>query len=83
MSAFTPTQYTLEPQGRPDNLSAAVLHSLSRPIIGDTSPNLVLSFIFGALSFGIIPLISWPRRFIAVFSRRTASRINSLMSLMT
>ena len=63
MSAFTPTQFRLEPAGRPDNLSAAVLHSLSRPITGDTSPNLVLSFILGALTFGIVPLISWPRRF--------------------
>jgi hypothetical protein len=63
MSAFTPTQVTLEPPSRPDNLSAAVLHSLSRPITGKTSPNVVLSFIFGALSFGVVPLIYWPRRF--------------------
>jgi hypothetical protein len=63
MSAFTPTQVTLEPASRPDNLSAAVLHSLSRPITGKTSPNIVLSFIFGTLSFGIVPLIVWPRRF--------------------
>ena len=63
MSAFTPTQVTLEPPARPDNLSAAVLHSLSRPITGKTSPNVVLSFIFGALTFGIVPLLSWPRKF--------------------
>jgi hypothetical protein len=63
MSAFTPTQVTLEPPSRPDNLSAAVVHSLSRPITGKTSPNVVLSFVFGALSFGIVPLIYWPRRF--------------------
>jgi hypothetical protein len=63
MTAFTPTQVTLDPPSQPDNLSAAVLHSLSRPITGKTSPNLILSFIFGALTFGIVPLISWPRRF--------------------
>jgi len=63
MSAFTPTQWTLEPQGRPDNLSAAVLHSLSRPITGRMAWGPLKSFILGGLTFGILPLISWPKRF--------------------
>jgi len=63
MSAFPPTQWTVQPQGRPDNLSAAVLHSLSRPIAGRMAWGPLKSFVLGGLSFGILPLISWPRRF--------------------
>src|SRR5579872_5212603 len=63
MSAFTPTQTTLDPPVRPDNLSAAVLHSLSRPIYGRVAWGPLRSFLLGAISFGIIPLIAWPRQF--------------------
>jgi hypothetical protein len=63
MSAFIPTQWTLEPQERPDNLSAAVLHSLSRPIPGRIAWGPLKSLILGGLTFGILPLISWPKRF--------------------
>lgn len=63
MSAFTPTQWTMQPPGRPDNLSAAVLHSLSRPIVGQIAWGPLKSFILGGLTFGILPLIFWPRRF--------------------
>ena len=63
MSAFTPTQWTLQPPDRPDNLSAAVLHSLSRPLRGLMAWGPLKSFVLGALTFGILPLIAWPRRF--------------------
>jgi hypothetical protein len=63
MSAFSPTYSTLEPPQRPDNLSSAVLHSLSRPIFGKVAWGVIPSFILGAITFGILPLISWPRRF--------------------
>jgi hypothetical protein len=63
MSTFTPTTWTLEPQARPDNLSAAVLHSLSRPIVGHVNCGAISSFIVGTITFGIWPVISWPKRF--------------------
>jgi hypothetical protein len=63
MSAFTPTLSNLEPRDSPDNLSSAVLHSLSRPIRGRTAWGPVKSFILGGISFGILPLICWPRAF--------------------
>ncbi len=63
MSAYTPWKWTLEPPGRPDHLSTAVLHSLSRPIVGRIAWGPLKSFVLGAVTFGILPLISWPRRF--------------------
>jgi hypothetical protein len=62
MSQFTPTQWTLEPNTRPDHLSAAVLHSLSRRALGLTwGP--IKTVILGGLTFGTLPLIVWPRKF--------------------
>jgi hypothetical protein len=63
MTAFTPTQSTLEPAAPPDPLSSAVLHSLSRPIYGRVAWGPMRSFFLAAISFGIIPLIVWPRQF--------------------
>ena len=63
MSAFTPTHTNLEPPDRPDNLSAAVLHSLSRPIYGRITWGPLESFFLGGITFGIFPLISWPKAF--------------------
>jgi len=63
MSTFTPTRTILEPAQRPDNLSAAVVHSLSRPIFGRITWGPISSLILGGLTFGIFPLISWPKRF--------------------
>jgi hypothetical protein len=63
MSAFTPTVSNLEPPDSPDNLSLAVLHSLSRPIYGRVAWGPVKSFFLGAISFGILPLLAWPRAF--------------------
>jgi hypothetical protein len=62
MSQFAPTQWTLEPQPRPDHLSAAVLHSLSRPFYG-LAWGPIKSLVLGGITFGILPLISWPRKF--------------------
>jgi hypothetical protein len=63
MSTFTPNQWTLDPAARPDQLSSAVLHSLSRPIAGRIVWGPLKSFILGALTFGILPLIAWPKKF--------------------
>ncbi len=71
MSQFTPTQWTLEPNARPDHLSAAVLHSLSRPA-RRLAWGPVKTFILGGLTFGILPLIVWPKKFarFVVFERQ-------------
>jgi hypothetical protein len=63
MTAFTPTVSQFDPPDRPDNLSAAVLHSLSRPIYGRVAWGPIKSFFLGGITFGILPLISWPRGF--------------------
>ena len=63
MSTITPTLSHLEPRDRPDNLSSAVLHSLSRPIYGRVAWGPLKSFVLGGISFGILPLISWPKGF--------------------
>jgi hypothetical protein len=63
MSAFTPTLSNLEPRDRPDSLSSAVLNSLSRPIYGRIAWGPVKSFFLGGISFGILPLIAWPKAF--------------------
>jgi hypothetical protein len=62
-TTFTPTQWTLEPPTRPDQLSSAVVNSLSRPIGGRVLWGPLRSFVLGGISFGIWPLIAWPRRF--------------------
>jgi hypothetical protein len=62
MSQFIPTQRMLEPDARPDDLPAAVLHSLSRPVYR-LAWGPLKTVILGGLSFGILPLISWPRKF--------------------
>lgn len=63
MTAFNPTISQLDPADRPDSLSIAVLHSLSRPIYGRIAWGPVKSFILGGISFGILPLLLWPRAF--------------------
>ncbi len=63
MSTFTPTAQTLHPPDRPDNLSAAVLHSLSRPIAGHVYSGAISGFFCAAITFGLLPLISWPKKF--------------------
>jgi len=63
MSAFTPTISNLEPRDRPDNLSSAVLNSLSRPIYGRVAWGPLKSFVLGGISFGILPIICWPKAF--------------------
>jgi hypothetical protein len=69
MSAFTPTSFSIEPPDRPDNLSGAVLQSLSRPTGGKRKPWGVLkTLLLGGLTFGVAPLIFWPKTF-----RRTAT----------
>jgi hypothetical protein len=60
MSAFTPTFSRLEPGDRPDNLSSAVMNSLSRPIYGRVAWNPVKMLVLGGLTFGLAPLLAWP-----------------------
>jgi hypothetical protein len=63
MSTFTPTQWTLEPADRPDLLSGAVLNSLSRPASKIRAWGPLSTLVLGGFSFGILPLLFWPRRF--------------------
>ena len=63
MSAFTPTQSILDPPQRPEQLGAAVMQSLSRPIGKRNAWGASKSLVLGGLSFGLWPLLSWPLRF--------------------
>ncbi len=63
MSTFTPTQWTLEPPNVPDQLAQAVMQSMSRPIGKKRPWGPLKSLVLGGLSFGLLPLISWPRHF--------------------
>jgi hypothetical protein len=63
MSSFNPTQVTLEPPDRPDQLAGAVMQSLSRPIARRRVWGPLFSLVVGGISIGILPLIVWPRRF--------------------
>jgi hypothetical protein len=63
MSTFTPTQWTFDPPARPDQLSSAVLQSLGRPILGKLAWGPIKSLVLGGLTFGILPLLAWPRKF--------------------
>jgi hypothetical protein len=71
MSQFTPTERTLEPSARPDHLSAAVLHSLSRRTLG-LAWGPLKTVLLGGITFGILPLIVWPKKFsrFVVFERQ-------------
>jgi hypothetical protein len=62
MSSFTPTQWTMQPPDRPDHLAAAVMQSLSRlPSKRPWRP--LKTVILGGLTFGILPLLAWPKKF--------------------
>lgn len=63
MSTFTPTQWTFDPPARPDQLSSAVLQSLGRPILGRLAWGPIKSLVLGGITFGILPLIAWPKKF--------------------
>jgi hypothetical protein len=60
---FTPAQWTLEPQNRPDQLSSAVVSSLGRQLGGRVLWGPVRSLVLGGISFGLWPLLAWPKRF--------------------
>lgn len=62
MSGFQPTKTLLTPADPPDYLSNAVLQSLSRPPLERHSWGAFTTFLFGALSFGILPLLFPLRR---------------------
>lgn len=57
MSAFQPTKTLLTPADPPDYLSNAVLQSLSRPPPERYTWGAFTTFLFGALSFGVLPLL--------------------------
>src|SRR5512146_2452031 len=64
MSQFLPSDCTLDPPHRPDHLAGAVLSALSRPLMGRAADwGLLRTAVLGGISFGIWPLLSWPRRF--------------------
>jgi hypothetical protein len=62
MSGFQPTRTLINPPDPPDYLSNAVLQSLSRPPLERYTWGAFATFLFGALSFGILPLLFPLRR---------------------
>lgn len=62
MSQFTPNLRSVDPPDTPDYLAGAVLQGLARPI-GEPQASALRSLFWGALSFGLLPLLAWPRRF--------------------
>jgi len=60
--SFQPTKTLLSPADPPDYLSNAVLQSLSRPPLERYSWGAFTTFLFGGLSFGILPLLFAFRR---------------------
>jgi hypothetical protein len=60
---------TLEPPDRPDYLAGAVLASLGRGLARKRPWGPIKTAIFGGLSFGLLPLLIWPRRFRDVASK--------------
>jgi len=64
MSTFTPTTWTLEPPDRSDQLAEAVVAALGRPMYGSLMPwGPIKSFFLGAISFGVLPRLYWPKLF--------------------
>jgi hypothetical protein len=63
MSSFTPTQFTMEPPDRPEHLAAAVMQSLSRQLPKPQPWGPIKTLILGGVSFGMLPLLSWPKCF--------------------
>lgn len=63
MNSFHPTLRSIDPPYRPDYLAEGVLHSLSRSRLMRPPWGLVQTIVIAGLSFGIIPLLVWPRRF--------------------
>src|SRR5260370_35539837 len=49
-----------EPQG-PDYLAGAVLQGLGRPIGEKLSWPLGRSLVLGVVSFGVLPILAWPK----------------------
>jgi hypothetical protein len=62
--SFTPGSPSFDPPDRPDQLAESVLASLSRPRWGYRSRpwGPIKTFILGALTGGLLPLLIWPRR---------------------
>jgi hypothetical protein len=64
MSSFVPTTWTLDPPDQTDQLAGVVVAALGRPMYGSLMPwGPVRSFFMGALSFGVLPLLYWPKLF--------------------
>jgi len=62
MTAFSPTNTTLDPPGQTDELAGAVLAGLSRPIDRAKPWGLVATVVLSVLTFGLLPLLRWPAR---------------------
>lgn len=61
-AGFNPTARVLNPPEPPDYLSNAVLQSLSRPPFEKYSWGAFATFVFGGLTFGLLPLLMAMRR---------------------
>ena len=64
-STFAPTNQITDPPNRPEALAEAVLASLSRTDWGYRRRpwGLIKTCILSALTFGVAPLLVWPKRF--------------------
>ena len=60
MSQFIPNLRTFEPPDAPDHLASALLQGLARPIGHRQSSRPFRAFFWGAISFGILPALTWP-----------------------
>lgn len=63
MASFSPAQMLIEPAARPDPLSTAVVQSLARAVNVKPAWGPVKTFVLGGLTFGLLPLFVWPKRF--------------------
>jgi hypothetical protein len=63
LSQFHPTNFSVEPPPPPDYLAGAVLQGLSRPVGYRLSWGVLKSLFLGIISFGLLPILAWPRGF--------------------
>ncbi len=63
MNATLSTPATIQPAHYPDGLAQALVRSLGRTSIRREPLGPVMAVVLGAVSFGILPILSWTRRF--------------------
>jgi hypothetical protein len=62
LSNFNPTLRIVEPADEPDRFTEGVLHSLGRPAHSSLSSSIARSFLYTALTLGIVPMIAMIRQ---------------------